>query len=283
MSRVHDELKEQSTLLALGLTPDVPVASLMGHLAECEECRALVRDVHETAGRLPEALAPQEAPSRVRDRIMQQVRLETGNHESAPAHPETSSRNPSRSKAFSFRRPIAQFALAAALILLVFGNGSLWWQTRLQSDAYQALETRYQSELRWLRSAEYLLISGASATSRGELQPPPAHPSDGRARGQAALFQTPQQRYYLLIQVEGLERDSVYSVWVGDADEKEKVGEFTSTPSGTGSYVYGADAAEWARLVHLSETQTEAPTETQIALGVRAESTQQPVLTGLMQ
>src|SRR5690606_18147969 len=74
MTREHERIKEEVTLLALGMTPDIPVTAVVDHAAECAECRQLMRDVYETAGRIPETLPDTDVPAHVRDSILQRVR-----------------------------------------------------------------------------------------------------------------------------------------------------------------------------------------------------------------
>lgn len=103
-----------------------------------------------------------------------------------------------------------------------------------------------RSELVWLQSAEYLLVRGEAPAYSTSLEVVGAvgQESGERPGGRAVVYITPQERLYLLVRVEGLRENTAFSVWHRDGGATH-LGDFMSTPSGIGSYVYATDVAEW--------------------------------------
>lgn len=278
MSHLHEDIQEESILLALGHTPDIPVMDIVEHLAVCDECRQLVREVNETAGRLPEALDQVSPPTDLRERILQLAVSENEPNQGPErlSSPVDSGPIPLRRRTHFLRSrlPVGAIAWTVILVLLIAGNGALLWRTQSQQSALLTLQSRYESDLNWLRSAEYLLISGEPPAYSGELQSlvTQGEPLNKQSEGRATVYYTQQSRVYLLMQADGLSQTTPHSIWLHEDGEKHHVGDFISTSTGRGSYVYTTNVSEWERLS--SHT---------VVLGVRDESTQQPILIGTLQ
>lgn len=220
----------------------------------------------DTTSRASETPHSADTPSRVREtQSPSDAHHYTGSAQSPIAKRQSHHRKQDAPSA-SWRT----LALAAAMILLLFGNGALYWRSATQQHDLATLQSRYESDLNWLRSAEYLLINGASPVFQATLTAPDAQANGtSPAGGKAALFETAQARIYLLIQAEGLQQDAEHTVWLNHDGERQLLGEFVSTPQGTGNYVYAVDASDWPLT---------SPTDAFI--GIRDERTQQPALTG---
>lgn len=283
MSRLHEQIQEEAILLALGHTPDIPVITIVEHLAGCAECSELLRDVTEASGKLPEALEHVHPPAHLRENILRLAALDNASLPTPERALDASGERPTALTQPKKRRSLlGQWRLTstgtlawtmALVVTLIVGNGVLWWRTQSQHKALAAMEARYASDLNWLKSAEYLLVSGEAPAYSGHLRHPETadqQPTTETA-GKFAVYHTAQARVYLLIQANGLSEDTPHTVWIHEDGEKRLVGDFVSTPTGGGSYVYTTDAADWERLASSS-----------IILGVRDERTQQPVLLALL-
>ena len=74
MSRNHQEIQEELTLWALGVAPDLPLTSLVEHLAACDECRRLVHETYEIAGQLAAGVELRRPPEGLKTKLLERVR-----------------------------------------------------------------------------------------------------------------------------------------------------------------------------------------------------------------
>lgn len=249
MTREHERIKEEVTLLALGMTPDIPVTAVVDHAAECAECRQLMRDVYETAGRIPETLPDTDVPAHVRDSILQRVRAEESAEVGDHIPPQSTiryrpGRTPTTPSAHGPRRLPRVAAFAAVALLLIVSNFAWLWRSQRTDEVLATVRARYESNMNWLRSAEYLLIRGEPPAYSGALLVPGG--LDRHAAGQAALYYASADNSYLLVRAENLSGLTPHSVWVHRDGRRRHLGDFTSTETGVGSYVYSAKPSDWA-------------------------------------
>lgn len=107
----HSRWSEDLAAYALGALDAREAAELERHLAGCERCREELRWLRPAVQALPETVARQEPPPRLRERLMAEVRADTA---SAPA-PEKSARRS------WFFKPAMGFAVLALLVAGVVG------------------------------------------------------------------------------------------------------------------------------------------------------------------
>lgn len=255
MNREHERIKNEVTLLALGITPDIPVTAVVDHAAACAECRQLMRDVYETAGRIPETLPDIDAPAPVRESILRRVREDesAGTGDEMAPQPTNHHRPVRQATTPSVHRPrrlpdrLPRVVAFAAVVLLLFVSNFAWlWRSRTTDDVLATVRARYESDLNWLRSAEYLLVRGEPPAYSGSLHVP--NGADLAPSGQAALYYTTADNGYLLVRADGLKELTPHSVWLHRDGHRQHLGDFTSTATGVGSYVYVGKPAEWGGL-----------------------------------
>lgn len=280
---IHHRIQEESMLLILGHTPDIPLVDLVHHLAECAECRRSLEEATEVAGLLPEALAEVHPPAHVRANILEHATRDataSTNGKSftteATAEPEdTTTAVSAPSTTVKRQRGWLIAAWVAFIALVTVGNVAWWQHSRSQQVALAALESRYESDLQWLRSAEQLLVRAEPPLFKGKLHPPTDPSNDLIASvelvpaGNAAIYTTSYSRAYLIVQVDGLRPSSRYTVWVHENGEAVPLGEFDSSPTGTGKYVHAVEAAQWhpLSLESIMLTVTEEPSGQTILQG----------------
>lgn len=281
MNRTHLEIQEELTLWALGIVPDAPLPALAEHLAGCEECRRLVSELYETAGHLASGFKPLGPPRGLKERLMERVQtdpmslLEQGDRLHVPANharlplSESDAAQPAAGPAApkaeresgeaGGRRPswawVGRGAAAVLMFALLLGNISLNRHIEQQERQIDAWSKRYEADVRWLRSAEYLLVQEISPTFSALLAPPgeaedgpfSGHEGDSPAPvGKATVYEAYDTRSYLLVWVSGLSPGQAYDVWVASAEAPHRIGPLTVDERGGGSIAHPAESgAVW--------------------------------------
>lgn len=111
----HDSRRDELAAYALGALNPGEAAELERHLAGCEECRTELDWLRPAVQLLPESVQAVEAPPQLRERLIEQVRAETG-------HPRATSggRGESRWRRLG-PRPLAGVAAVALLVAALAG------------------------------------------------------------------------------------------------------------------------------------------------------------------
>ena len=271
MSRNHQEIQEELTLWALGVAPDLPLTSLVEHLAACDECRRLVHETYEIAGQLAAGVELRRPPEGLKTKLLERVRARDplllegadattlfGNHASSTspdsrhARLASASRKPASAAGRTLRSWIGGGLAAALALSLVLGNVSLNRYIERQEERLAAWAARYETDTRWLRSAEYLLVHEigpalvADLVSPGGL--PGADPSGGRGDppapgGKAAAYFAYDNRLYLIVSFHGLSPGEVYEVWASGDGAYRLIDTATADDQGNGSVTYPTDSS----------------------------------------
>lgn len=114
----HDSFEGLAAAYALGALENREVAPFEEHLAGCAQCRDELRAMREAVGSLALAAPPEPPPSRLKDRVMAEVRRE------ATPQPVT---RPRRATARGWLRPgiaIGAAAMLALVVVLVTSGGT---------------------------------------------------------------------------------------------------------------------------------------------------------------
>ncbi|MDX5323571.1 MAG: anti-sigma factor [Exiguobacterium sp.] len=183
------------------------------HLATCETCQQELEQLEALVGGVAFLSEPAEPPSGMKARILNHVfaedetskAVEPKTDKPAPVTPFTAPKE--RRKA-----PWGAFALAAALLLSLIGNG-------------------------------YLLLNQTEPSGIALTE---TVPLDGEADGVAYLAEQDGTRQ-LIVQTNGLtplEANEVYQVWLIKDDSPIPTGAFVTDDKGNGTVIYTLDATE---------------------------------------
>ncbi|KDN57966.1 anti-sigma factor [Exiguobacterium sp. AB2] len=183
------------------------------HLATCETCQQELEQLEALVGGVAFLSEPAEPPSGMKARILNHVfaedeiskAVDSKTDKPAPVTPFTAPKE--RRKA-----PWVAFALAAALLLSLIGNG-------------------------------YLLLNQTEPSGIALTE---TVPLDGEADGVAYLAEQDGTRQ-LIVQTNGLtplEANEVYQVWLIKDDSPIPTGAFVTDDKGNGTVIYTLDATE---------------------------------------
>lgn len=123
--------------------------------------------------------------------------------------------------------------VVVGLTLLLLVTNAAWLTYTLVSSARAG--HRRAEEAGWLKTAETLLLHEAEPVFRSILLPTALVPY---AWGQAAVYETPDGSFYLLLHVDGLSGQSTYDVWLQDGDNLQHLGSVRMAEDGSGTRVY---------------------------------------------
>lgn len=279
MNRTHQEIQEELTLWALGIAPDAPLPGLAEHLANCGECRRLVREVYETTGLLASAVKPVPPPEGLKEKILgrlgtegQEVqqagrsstsvdRIHTLPREPGPRGPLPASHKTKRGQTEAVRRTPWTWLWGAAAAIFVFGllwgNISLNRKVQRQEEEITAWVERYEADFRWLRSAEYLLVQESEPAFSALLAAPAeipgiapvGDPGSGAPTGKATIYTAYDDRFYLIVWVSGLLPGATYEVWAESAGAASRIASFAVDERGSGSVASPSEGqVAWTRV-----------------------------------
>lgn len=249
----HALIREQIIQWLLGEATDTSITALADHLCACRACREYARRVEETFGRLPEALALEHPAPTVREAVLAAIRQPaagsiehrglssevTDEGEPGRAAPGAERwrlrlRGWARELYTVTRGPVAAILLIGTLAL----NGMLVGSWAVQRGALKELSARYEAETRWLASAEQILVEGHLPLLRTELA---ATEIGSSASGQAVVYHAYGDTHYLLLQVTGLEADTLYEVWLQSGSERMQLGSIRTSADGAERWVYRSE------------------------------------------
>lgn len=254
----HEAVREQVIQWILGEPVNVPISSIIHHLSECAECNEYAKEMEETLGHLPAALPLQQPPSELRHNILHAIRQEesarvalalvsvegetsegrevrgTRNTKHTPSNQESQDgrlRQAVHRWGYVMRRPV----IATLLFALVASNVGLVWSAANKDAQLANIEAAYTTDLRWLKTAESLLIQEKEPVARTQLLAMADAPS---ASGQAVVYAAYNQTHYLLLQVAGLEPEAPYEIWLQAGEERTLLGNVVTSAAGEETWVY---------------------------------------------
>ncbi|WP_270179162.1 anti-sigma factor domain-containing protein [Alkalihalobacillus sp. CinArs1] len=193
-----------------GTLTDEEKKTFEAHLESCSDCREELQELEDLTSDLPYLSTPEEPPSGMKERVLQNVfesasddveEVDTEETRSNVTHMNETKRSP------KWLAP----ALAAALFLSLAGNAYTYI-----TDEGATSETEVSSLLK----AVQLEPSGAS-TSKG-----------------AAALVSDNGKTNLVVQaddLEGVEEDQVYQVWLLEGEKPYRAGSFVPGENGKGA------------------------------------------------
>jgi|GEM_PF-3274639 len=301
MTESHRIIQEELALWALGIAPDLPISTLVEHLVDCPECRRFLQSAHETAGELALLVSPRYPPASLKQRIMESVSTASspaaeaaeaggegiavrtmpkeGDGETTPASfggegmtTDGAADGPARGgkererrgaapRAAGWLRTASALTLVAA-VLLGARAVELSERVSLLQREVDVWTARYESDFRWLRSAEKLLVHEVGPKLTASLAPAGVESSPQEAeepagedriwpRGKAAVYDAYEGRLYLLVSVEGLKPAASYDVWIGPEGAAKWVGTLTTSGQGDAVFAYPGESGEMMATVEV--------------------------------
>lgn len=218
---IHERARDAWLQAALGELPEGAGAEYLRHISECEACRAYVRSIEEVLGRLPEALPQVKPPPRLRERVLEAVAAERSGE-----HTERRGRR---------WLPVAAVWLAVTLGL-AWGVVDQGRRLAEQEAAFHALADRYERDVRWLRTAEHILLGARPPDSWAVLEPVTPQAASGAA-GKAVVYRAYAEVDYLLLAFDGWLPGAPFDVvWVGPEGTK-LLGSGVTDEEGGATYV----------------------------------------------
>ncbi|WP_173915351.1 anti-sigma factor [Halobacillus sp. Marseille-Q1614] len=199
------------------------------HLRECPDCQEELQELEEIMGEFPSYMKETVPPSGMKERVLDRVFEE---EEEKPEQEEARviAPKPARWKVWAG-------ALAAGLLLSIGGNifaGLQLQQLSSQNDELETTLSDLQAALTELedRGGTVSPLMQAQLASTGE-----------EGQGMATMVDR-EAGAELLIQVNNLnqlEGDQVYQVWLIEGEKPEPAGTFTTNQEGNGAVTYRVD------------------------------------------
>ncbi|WP_377888659.1 anti-sigma factor domain-containing protein [Alkalihalobacillus sp. R86527] len=188
------------------------------HLESCSDCREELQELEDLTSDLPYLSTPEEPPSGMKERVLQNVfedESEIESKDQVVSHDNKS--NTTDMDRFKTKRSPKWIApaLAAALFLSLAGNA-------------------------------YTYISNEGATTETEevsslLKAVQLAPSEGTASNGAAALVSDNGKMNLVVQaddLEGVQDDQVYQVWLLEGEKPFRAGSFVPGENGQGAVSY---------------------------------------------
>lgn len=204
------------------------------HLRECPDCQAEVQELENMMGELPFHMKEATPPTGMRERVLDGVFNEREDEHEETEIPVIQPKKPNRWKVWAG-------ALAAGLLLSIGGNifaGLQLQQLASQNDNLESNLSDLEVALSELEDRESEDGETMTPTQRTQL----ASTSD-TGEGVATLVERGIGSE-LLVQVEELnqlEGDQVYQVWLIEGENPEPAGAFTTDSAGNGAVTFRID------------------------------------------
>ncbi|MEK3855967.1 anti-sigma factor [Cytobacillus sp. FSL H8-0458] len=179
------------------------------HLDNCPECKEELKEWESLIDVLPYRSEPALPPAGMKDRVMANI-LEEGAHQS-------------QAEINKKKRPgILVPAMAAALFLSLAGN------------------------LYLLNNQDQAVLPKKQETIDRVLSYVPLEPVEGEAQGTASIVKNGNQLSIVIqaSQLQDLQNEEVYQVWLIENEQPERAGTFVSTGNGEGAVVFQLNAEE---------------------------------------
>jgi anti-sigma-K factor RskA len=155
---VHDDYREMILARALSALDVEDDHTLNEHLSSCRECQQELEAWRSTAASLALTVTPQEPSSKVRDRILLEIRTEVSSGKKSETTAKVLPFTPTQKTRSGLVGPLAAIAAAVLLVALLGSVVVLWKQN--QSQRSQVSELAQQ-----VHAAEIELESNAKALS----------------------------------------------------------------------------------------------------------------------
>ena len=155
---VHDDYREMILARALSALDVEDERNLNEHLSSCKECQREMAAWEGTAASLALTVSPQEPSSKVRDRILLEIRTDIGSDRKSEATGKVLPFTSPQKTRSGLVGPLAAIAAAVLFVALIGSVVVLWKQNQSQ-------ESRVSQLAQQVRDTEQELESNAKALS----------------------------------------------------------------------------------------------------------------------